>query len=62
MISDNGHWACAHGNTAPDRFSSPDPKVRALKRCAELAGKACFVYQIDNRIVFQQPVAQDAEP
>ncbi|MCK9685592.1 S1C family serine protease [Scleromatobacter humisilvae] len=62
VISDNGHWACAHGNTAPNRFSSSDPKVRALKRCAELAGKACFVYQVDDRIVYQPPPSQDAEP
>ncbi len=62
VISDNGHWACAHGTTAPDRFSSADPKVRALKRCAELAGKACIVYQIDDRIVFQPAEPQAAAP
>ena len=62
VISDNGHWACAHGKTSPDRVQSWDPMVRALKRCAELAGKACFVYQVDDRIVYQAPAAQASEP
>ena len=62
VISDNGHWACAEGFHPRDRNLPSDPKVRALNRCAELAGKDCIVYQIDDRIVYQPEVAPPSQP
>ena len=61
-ISDNGHWACADGYRPRDRSLPSDPKARALRRCAELAGRECFIYQIDDRIVFRPPATQPSEP
>lgn len=55
-ISDNGHFACSGGNRPRDRSLSPDPKYRALKRCAELAGKPCALYQVDDKVVYALPV------
>ena len=62
VISDNGHWACAEGNRPRDRSQSWDPKVRALKRCAELAGKDCIVFQVDDKIVYQPSAETASQP
>ncbi len=55
-ISDNGHYACSGGDRPRDRSLPSDPKYRALKRCAELAGKPCSLYQIDDQVVYAPPV------
>ena len=55
-ISDNGHFACSGGNRPKDRSQPSDPKYRALTRCAELAGKPCSLYQIDDKVVYAPPV------
>lgn len=60
-ISDNGHYACTGGTRPKDRSLSSDPKTRALKRCAELAGRECLLYQVDDRIVYRPP-APTPEP
>jgi serine protease Do len=60
-ISDNGHFACSGGTRPKDRSLSPDPKVRVLARCAELAGKPCMLYAVDNTIVYQ-PATPTPEP
>lgn len=52
-ISDNGHFACAGGTHPRDRSLSPDPKARALARCAELAARPCMLYTIDDTIVYK---------
>jgi S1-C subfamily serine protease len=61
-ISDNGHWACAEGNRPRDRSLPWDPKVRALNRCAEFAGKPCMLFQVDDKIVYQAPAATSTAP
>ena len=55
-ISDNGHFACSGGNRPRDRSLPSDPRYRALKHCAELAGKPCSLYQVDDRVVYAPPV------
>ena len=57
-ISDNGHYACSWGNTPKDRSQSIDPGERALQRCATLAAGPCFLYLVDDTVVYR-PVRRD---
>ena len=52
-ISENGHYACAWGQRPRNRNQAPDPKSRALKHCAELAGEACMLYIVDDLVVYK---------
>ena len=52
-ISENGHFACAWGQHPKDRSQSPDPRYRALKRCAQLADQACMLYIVDDLVVYK---------
>lgn len=61
-ISDNGHWACTGGFRPRDRSLPADPKTRALKRCAEVAGRPCMLYQIDDQIVYLPPTLPSSPP
>jgi serine protease Do len=52
-ISDNGHFSCTGGTRPKDRNLPTDPKERALQTCADLAGKPCVLYVVDNDVVYR---------
>ena len=52
-ISDNGHFGCAWGTSPRDRTMPTDPQQRALILCARYAGKSCFVYVVDDQVVYR---------
>jgi len=59
-ISDTGAWNFAWGTkVASDPNASPDPAERALKQCATSSKGRCFIYAVDNRVVYR-PAAGDA--
>jgi len=51
-ISDNGHYMTAWGSTPLDKTQPADPTERALAGCQRMAGQACRLYLVDNRIVY----------
>lgn len=50
-ISDNGHFASVWGET--DANGIPvDAQARALERCRSAAGRDCFLFAVDDTVVF----------
>lgn len=51
VISESGDWRLAWGKSSSG--SSGPPAERALKECEALKRARCFVYAIDNEVVYQ---------
>lgn len=51
-ISDHGRWWYAWGTTPADKSAPRDPIARALHNCEKTSGAPCFLYAVDNRIVY----------
>lgn len=59
-ISDSGAWNFAWGSkVANDPSASPDPSERALQQCSKASQGKCFLYAVDNRVVYR-PAGGDA--
>jgi len=52
-ISDRGRWAYTWSTSPPDTTMPTDPAQRALRYCERSNGAPCFLYAVDNRLVYK---------
>jgi len=52
-ISERGKWWYSWSNTPADKTAPTDPSERAMKACEKSASGRCFLYAVDNRIVYE---------
>jgi len=54
VISESGRWYEAWGTKNSKAEVSTDPRERALRECEKRNGNHCFVYAVDNRVVYEE--------
>jgi len=52
-ISETGKWSQAWGTRPKDLSAPSDPSQRALQECERLGTGHCFLYAVDNRVVYR---------
>jgi len=52
-ISEGGRWSQAWGTRPKDPAAAADPSQRALQECEKLGVGRCFLYAVDNRVVYR---------
>jgi len=52
VIAESGKWGYAWSTTPADKTAPTDPSERALRACERRNGAPCFLYAVDNRIVY----------
>jgi hypothetical protein len=61
-ISEGGAWWQAWGSKPSEFSASPDPKERALRGCESVNKGRCFLYAVDNQVVYPPADAASASP
>lgn len=56
-ISEGGAWWQAWGNKPTEKSTSPDPGERALRGCESANKGRCFLYAVDNQVVYNPSTA-----
>ena len=46
-------WSQAWGTRSKDPGAPADPSQRALQDCEKASGMRCFLYAVDNRVVYR---------
>lgn len=54
-ISEGGKWWYAWSNKPADATAPADPSERAIRACDKLNSGKCFLYAVDNRVVYEAP-------
>lgn len=57
-ISETGKWWYAWSDRPADKTAPRNPIARALQNCEKSSGSHCFLYAVDNRIVYQKEPSQ----
>lgn len=52
-ISESGRWWYAWSTNPSDKSAPRNPTARAIYKCEKNSGSRCFLYAVDNRIVYQ---------
>lgn len=54
VISEGGKWYQAWGTKVKDSSIPTDPSARALAECERLGAGKCFVYAVDDKVVYDK--------
>jgi hypothetical protein len=58
VISEGGKWYQAWGTKVKDPAAPTDPGARALAECEKLGAGKCFLYAVDDRVVYDKAEGQ----
>ncbi|RQP22384.1 S1C family serine protease [Piscinibacter terrae] len=58
VISEGGKWYQAWGTKVKDPAAPTDPGARALAECEKLGAGKCFLYAVDDKVVYDKAEGQ----